>query len=496
MSAEPGKVWNSTIRVINTNPFELELEASVVNFTPRDESGAATFLPLLDDEVASDTLAAWIDIGENKTFTVPAEQTVSLPLKIAVPVDAPPGGRYAAVLIGTKKVESGSGQSAVATSQVVSSLFFLRVAGDIEEKATIRSFRTTKTVLDKPDVAFELRIQNNGNVHIQPRGDIRIFNMWGQERGVIPVNRKSMFGNVLPSSVRKYTFGWTGEWSVSDIGRYRAEAVLSYGENGRQSLMAETHFWVIPWKPLLLVIGGLLSFIWLLSWAIRAYIRRMFALSGVTMGDPKQSLVRVNKVRRVNLTKTKRRISLTAPLQAGLLDLRGHMQRAKSLKARMVTLLQLAYKYRQPLTGVVLLVVGLCIMVWFIGNATTEGRDYKVRIGDEVDGVTLTADELQAERDGVTTVPNNGVSVVLVNRSGITGLAERESKALETAGYTVTDVRTDEATADSKTVIVYDPTFVSDALALSEFFNGALLSAYQGSADSNERIVVYLGSDQ
>ncbi|MCA9342330.1 hypothetical protein KC945_02910, partial [Candidatus Saccharibacteria bacterium] len=43
MSAEPGKVWNSTIRVINTNPFELELEASVVNFTPRDESGAATF---------------------------------------------------------------------------------------------------------------------------------------------------------------------------------------------------------------------------------------------------------------------------------------------------------------------------------------------------------------------------------------------------------------------------------------------------------------------
>ena len=31
-------------------------------------------------------------------------------------------------------------------------------------------------------------------MHIQPQGDIKIFNMWGQERGVIPVNRQTMFG--------------------------------------------------------------------------------------------------------------------------------------------------------------------------------------------------------------------------------------------------------------------------------------------------------------
>lgn len=496
MSAEPGRTWNSAIRVININSFDLELEATVVNFVPRGEDGTATYLPLLDEEQANDSLAAWIDIGSKTTFSVPAEQTVSLPLTIRVPENAPPGGHYAAVLIGTKSISTPSGQSAVETSQVVSSLMFLRVAGEIDESAKIRSFRPTKALLDTPEVEFELRVQNSGNVHIQPRGDIRIYNMWGQERGVIPVNRKSLFGNVLPNSVRKYVFGWTGEWSVSDIGRYRVEAFLSYGENGRQSLSAETHFWVVPWKPLLFILGGLLLFFWLLSWAVRAYIRRMLALSGVVLQSSEKSRTRVDSVRRVNLTKAKRRLSFTAPLQVGLLDLRGHLSRAQSLRDRVYTLAKLSYEYRQPLTGVLLLLAGLGIMIWFVSNATTDERDYSVTIGDSADGVTLTASELAAEYSANPNVVSNGVSLVVVNRSGINGLETKEAQALESAGYTVTDVRTDEVAVDTKTIIVYDPALATEALALSEFFGGALLSAYSGIPATEERIVVYLGTDQ
>ena len=73
----------------------------------------------------------------------------------------------------------------------------------------------------------------------------------GQERGIIPINQASQFGNVLPESIRKFTFTWKGEWSVSDIGRYTAMATLAYGSEERQFASAKTYFWVIPVKLLL-----------------------------------------------------------------------------------------------------------------------------------------------------------------------------------------------------------------------------------------------------
>lgn len=60
----------------------------------------------------------------------------------------------------------------------------MRVEGDVQEDGGIREFRAIDSFLDTPDVTFSLRFENKGNVHLQPRGNIVITNMWGQREGL------------------------------------------------------------------------------------------------------------------------------------------------------------------------------------------------------------------------------------------------------------------------------------------------------------------------
>ena len=311
MTANPNQTWSSSVRVINANPYPITVYADPVNFAPADESGQGTLLPILESEAAGETLAEWISITQDE-IEVPAEQTISVPFTISVPDSAAPGGHFAAILIGTRQPAGITDRPTVETSQVVTSLVFLRVSGDIVEAGSIREFTSDRQVYESADARFAIRFENTGNVHIQPQGEIEIRNMWGQERGIIPINKNSQFGNVLPESIRTYQYTWSTNWSLADIGRHAATVTLVYGENNRQFVDAVTYFWVIPWKLLLgtiFVVGALVG---LIVFAIRLYVRRMLQLAGVT-----PELARTQK---------QTRASVVAPLQAGILDLRDELE--------------------------------------------------------------------------------------------------------------------------------------------------------------------------
>ena len=314
MSASPDQVWKSTIKVINANPYEIRLVTRVTGFEPQNESGIPVFTDLDSSDEAS--LANWISVPE--VLVIPPEQTLEVPVVIYVPETAAPGGHFAAVLIGsdvgkqTGKVDSPQ----VATSQVISSLFFLSVTGEVSESAQIRSFRTQNYLLSEPATNFDLRLENQGNVHLQPTGEITIYNMWGQVRGVIPINKEAHFGKILPNSIRKYSYEWSSEWSIADIGWYRAKAFISYGSQNRQSLTAETSFLVLPVGWVLLTLIFVFGAFYLFIALIKLYIRNTLSLSGyMPVSDDS-----------VTLTKRKKRLNFIAPLEAGLLDLRKSLE--------------------------------------------------------------------------------------------------------------------------------------------------------------------------
>jgi len=491
ISANPEQSWTSTVRVINSNPFEIRIFTDVVNFTPQDESGQGKFVPVFSEETQGQTMAEWIAVSDSEII-IPAEQTAQIPFTVTVPSDAPPGGHYAALLIGTRSENGTDGQLNVETSQVVSSLLFLRVSGDIIEQGGIREFVTENSIYESPTVKFDLRFENKGNVHLQPQGEIKILNMWGQERGIIPVNQRSLFGKVLPEQIRKYTFTWTGEWSLADIGRYSAVATLAYGEEGRQFATETTHFWVIPWKVLGTIVLMLLAFVWLFTWAIKLYVRKMLLLAGVSpelqSAKPAHSRVR-------------RKVSVVAPIEAGMLDLRNRLQKTHGVESLLKEITSFINVYRWFFIVIIAIVTLVVLLYLFIASASVSERGYEITIDGVSGEVQITSEdarynELIKNQEVPTVVDSKPFPAIeLINRSGVTGLAGELQFELEVNGYSVSNVENEFGVSESRTVIVYSPQYAEEALELSKFIGETLLSSYVEDSELDYPISIYIGSD-
>lgn len=278
-----GEVWASSLKIVNANPFDLTYYATPVDFEADGEEGKGTFMPLLASDHAS--LGNWVEISRDPIL-VPRGESKEVPFAVRIPADAPPGGHYAAILIGTTPEDAAVDGPTVKVSSYVSSLLFVRIKGDIDERARIREFRTEKWLYQDPKATFLLRFENLGNTHLRPQGEIVLYNMWGKERGRVQLNQKSAFGNVLPASIRRFSFLWAGEESLFDIGRYSAVVTLSYGEDQKQNVSAATYFWVVPVVPVAVTLGATLAFILLILWLLRRYIHRALMLERERFGLP------------------------------------------------------------------------------------------------------------------------------------------------------------------------------------------------------------------
>ena len=325
LNLQPGETWSSYITVVNNNQYDLSLFADPVLFRPSGESGRPVFItPPTEGEESSSTLAGWITVPQ-EAFSIVREQTYKLPITITVPSDASPGGHYAAILIGNRASEEQEQEgNTVNVTSSIAALIFLSVSGDVIEKGQIRDFVTEEMVYDTATAKLSLRFENQGNVHLVPQGSIVIYNMFGKIRGTIPINQNKDYGNVLPESIRKFSFTWESDAGLWDIGRYTAEVTIGYGKDAKQSALATTYFYVLPIVPLLQVLGGLIAFVFFVGWAIRAYVRRALAIvtahlhTDSTQGEERfrREKVYASEVPRMKLT------TLVQPIKTGLVDLR------------------------------------------------------------------------------------------------------------------------------------------------------------------------------
>ena len=272
IALSPGDHWESSIKVMNVaTAGDVTVYGTVVGFKPQGENGQAAFLPAQQGSSTSE-LSAWVSVLPAGVTIHPA-QSAEIPFSIDVPRDAAPGGHYAAILIGTKNFGSASPGATVNVASYLSSLLFVRIAGNVVEDGSIEEFSINKDWLQKPAADFTLRFRNTGNVDLVPQGVITVYNMWGKERGTIPVNQEDdTFGNVLPQSVRKFSFHWESGAGLLDFGRYTAVATLDYGTENRRSDSKEVAFWVVPVVPMAETLLAIAIIIFLLVWSIRRYV--------------------------------------------------------------------------------------------------------------------------------------------------------------------------------------------------------------------------------
>lgn len=496
MSVNPNQEWRSTLRIINVNNYDLTVYINVVNFLPQGESGSGRFVPVTEDSKGS-TLAEWFNFT-SEPILIPREQSIEVPFSVIVPKDASPGGHFAAIMVGTKPPENEPGQTKVQTAQFVTSLFFARVSGDIVENGLIREFSVKDSFLERPEASFDLRFENKGNVHLQPQGEIKIYNMWGQERGVIPINQSSQFGNVLPESIRNFTFSWKGEWSFSDIGRYTAEANIAYGIEERKFATNEVNFWVIPFKLLLYVLLFLTVFVLGIIWLVKIYIRHTLKLAGININDYRKT----NEAKNIKLgdIQMKPVVSFRAPVRVGLLDLQDKLKAAKVKYEQLKVLLNFLLRYKLFFGALLFVAMCLLVIVWYVLNANTEHRGYEVIYENSDSNVTLTSEEiiynqLLKERTVEKVEKNSTLTkVAIVNRSGIPGMGAETKIKLESVGYEVVSLAADFSSLQKRTVIIYGLEDEDQALKLSSKLNKAPVSLYKPN-DQKDYMTVYVGDD-
>ena len=514
ISVDPGQVWQSSIRVINPNPQDLTVYIQPVNFSAQGETGVSTLQPLLETDTAGVTLAEWVEVT-TEPIRIVSQETATVPFTVRVPSDAAPGGQFAALLVSTQPPANQAGASQVRTSQAVSALFFMRVEGDIEERGMVRSFRTEQRFVQRPENSFELRFANQGTVHLQPQGSITIYNMWGERRGEIPINQRSQFGKVLPDTVRAFNYSWEGEFSLLDIGRYRADVTVGYGQNERSFASSSTYFWVIPIYGLLVVLGSVAVFGMLLTLIVRAYVRRMLALAGV---HPNQHRIVTPNERDVDLAKRSHATASTppggritlylAPLRTGLYDVRSRFTGAFSLTRWGAVVWGVIRDYKLfMLALVVLIVLGIAATI-FIQSVKTDDRAFEVILEDAAESVPISSEELQYQAllaepeptsltipDSTLTYGSTTPTVRIVNVSGVFGAAAQLRILLEAADYTVEGLSTDLNRVENRSIIVYESAYQEEAFRLSQALNGALMSARTTESDTDPAIVIYLGRD-
>lgn len=509
MSAIPEQSWKSQIKVINSNKHPLTVYAEVRNFAPRGELGEGKFIPVYESFTEGSTLAEWVTIT-HEAIVIPPETSQTIPFTVQVPKDASPGGHFAAIMIGTRPPEKKE-RLQLSTSQVVTSLFFVRVAGDVVEEGFIRDFTTEKRFVDSPKATFSLRFENKGNVHIQPQGSIEITNMWGKERGVIPINHQTHFGNVLPNSIRKFEFTWKGESTITDIGRYKAVVTLGYGVDERKFQTSTTYFYVVPVKPLLMVLGSALFIIFFISWCIRTYVRRMLALSGVDVhayegtSETRKTFVREGDVL------IQKRASVKAPLMSGMFDLRGRLARTTAFGDTVRALFGFVVQYKLFFGSLLVLVLIGAVLFNFAREVGKENKDYEVVIENPDQDVTLTSEEIIYERANQedsqpekisnetviasSTDEGQPYELTVINAGDTPGAAAALKKELIREGYEVAHIGSDYGPVKKKTVIVYTVGLEALALDLSKRLDGALLSASPEEDDGLLRVTIFIGND-
>jgi hypothetical protein len=272
LNMEPGDNLKSSVKIVNNNSEPIIVYAEAMDFKGKAEGGVEF---IQNQGYASPhKLSAWIKT-EDSPIVIAPQQSREIGFEISVPEEAEPGGHYAAIAVGTKPPENVEGQgSMVKVSSLITSLILVKIKGDIKEGGKIETFLPDKKLYKEPKVEFDVGFFNTGNVHLQPKGEIIIYNPYNKELGRIKVNDQEDFGNVLPDSGRKWKLSWKGEIKLLDTGRHRAMLFLSYGDEQPQMASKMVYFWVADLKLIGAIVGSILIFFALLFTVIKLYVRR------------------------------------------------------------------------------------------------------------------------------------------------------------------------------------------------------------------------------
>ncbi|HOV34683.1 MAG TPA: hypothetical protein PLS56_01680 [Candidatus Dojkabacteria bacterium] len=255
LKLQPGDKYNGELVTWNLSQEPAKYKILVKGFKQIDNTpGTAVLLSDEEEQKSLYSASSWITVNKDSIELVPNKNEKIL-YEINVPKNATKGEYHAMIsLISENYVKSND--TATLTNVSSGMPILIRIGDNFVESAELLTFKTSKNIYEKPSVLFTTIINNTGDTHISPTGEIVLTNIFNKEIARIKFNANSQ--SLLRDNTGNYTTQWTDKLITENkqlaVGPIKAELIVTYRElqPGFAPLLAQTSFYIIPWKYILL----------------------------------------------------------------------------------------------------------------------------------------------------------------------------------------------------------------------------------------------------
>lgn len=252
LTVEKGQTINSEIEVTNTSANNISIDVTARDFLP-GQRGEPEFIPDEEFNDVTFSLASWIKFPDGNQIDLGVGETKKVPYQVSPPQNAEQGSHYGAILF---SLSGSSTLSGVGINQSIGTIVIINY-GEARPEGQLEFSVEPKFVWWNSNLEFTNRFINSGRVHVKPKGEVYVTNIFGQIVSTPPTNRDA--ANVLPESDRTFISEW--DPSTFAFGPYTVESVISFGEPKLELRQKET-VWVLPVYSLVVLIICLLIVVW------------------------------------------------------------------------------------------------------------------------------------------------------------------------------------------------------------------------------------------
>jgi hypothetical protein len=279
LKVTPGYSTTANIKIKNDGLATENIKVSLMKFKADSLSGA----PLLSERQPGDDFFDWVTFSEN-TFSLPVNEWKTITATFNVPTTASFDYYYAIVFTRAQdEVKQGDRQTVI-VGGTATLVLLEAVVPNAKREIKVTDFSVDKNMFEFLPATFTVKLQNSGNVHVAPRGNIFISK--GDDKDIAMLEVNPAQGSILPDSPREFQAQWAEgfpiyvpkqadgkavldangkpmqelKWDFKDTsklrwGKYTAKLLLVFDDGKKDvPIEAAVTFWVMPWR---LIIYGI-----------------------------------------------------------------------------------------------------------------------------------------------------------------------------------------------------------------------------------------------
>ncbi len=271
LEVNPGEAVTGSMRILNNGTEVEELQLELATFSA-DPGGSK---PIIRPFEPHEAHQSWL-VPESRTVSVSPGEWKTISLTFSPPKEAALTYYYAVIVNRQANAELEGGGTVIAGAPAVLVLATVN-SPNAKQELQLVSFKSPKKVYEFLPAEFEVQVENTGNVHLAPLGNVFIDGGGKKDIGILSFNQAS--GLVLPDTTRTYTVRWEEgfpfyetvsqdgvvelnedgtvkrklNWDLPlsklRFGKYTAHLLMVY-DNGDRDVPVESTltFWVVPWR--------------------------------------------------------------------------------------------------------------------------------------------------------------------------------------------------------------------------------------------------------